>query len=258
MTKSAASGTARSRTRGAFSELIKIQGTLALREPYWLAGLILPTGLIVLFWAIGVASPGNVSGTDLTVLELYLPTLIVISYLAIALIGLPVTFARDREIGWLRRVSTTPVHPSRLLAAQLVLNLLVALAATVMMVAVGSALLGSPLSIGIGFVGVATLAVFELFSLGLVVAALAPSQAAANGMAGGLFFVMIFLAGLWIQPQEVGGPLATIMVYSPAGAAVRALLSSIFNSTPQYGAVVAMAGWGIVLGYLAVRFFRWE
>lgn len=76
-----------------------------------------------------------------------------------------------------------------------------------------------------------------MFSLGLVVAALAPSQTVASGLSGLLMFLSFFFAGLWIQPVQVGGPLETIMYYSPAGAAVRALLYSVFNSPPPYETV---------------------
>jgi len=51
----------------------------------------------------------------------------VISFITIT-ISLPNSLVKDREIGWLRRISTTPLHLSRLLAAQLILNLLFAVA----------------------------------------------------------------------------------------------------------------------------------
>lgn len=243
---------------GHFSTLLKVQWRLALREPYGLYGIGLPVGLLVLFWFIGIRNPGSVAGSGLTILELWIPTILVIGYAALALIGLPVTLVRDREIGWLRRVSTTPIPPSRLLGAQLLLNLVIATVATALVIGVGTALLGAPLQVGILFVGVAALTVVELFSLGLVVAAVAPTQQAAQGFAGGLFFLLMFFSGLWIQPVQVGGPLATIMYYSPSGAAVRALLYSVFNAVPPYTALVMMVVYTAVFLLIAVRYFRWE
>lgn len=248
----------RPRARGQFSELLRVQGRLSLREPYGVFGIAFPVGLLVLFWYIGVLAPGGVANTGLTILELYIPTVLAIGYIALALIGLPVTFARDREIGWLRRVSTTPVPPSRLLAAQLTLNVVIAAVATIIVIVVGTALFGAPLKVGIEFVGVVILTIVELFSLGLVVAALAPSQQIANAMAGGLAFPLFFFSGLWVQPVQVGGLLQTIMYYSPAGAAVRALLYTIFNATPPYTTIVTMAVYTILFAFVAVRYFRWE
>ena len=76
-------------------------------------------------------------------IDLYVPTVMVISFIAIA-ISLPNTLVRDREIGWLRRLSTTPVHPSRLLAAQLILDLVLAAAAIVIVIVGGTAIFGAP------------------------------------------------------------------------------------------------------------------
>jgi ABC-2 type transport system permease protein len=244
--------------RGRFSELLRVQFRLALREPYQFAGLALPIGLLVLFWYIGVLVPGGVANTALTVLDLYIPTVLVVAYIVLAMVGLPVTFARDREIGWLRRVSTTPIPPSRLLAAQLVLNFLIAVAATAIVIVAGAALFGAPLRVGIEFVGVAILSIVEMFSLGLLVAALAPSQIGAQAMAGGLVFPLFFLSGLWVQPVQVGGALQTIMYYSPAGAAVRALLYTIFNATPPYTTILTMGVYTVLFAFVAVRYFRWE
>ena len=70
----------------------------------------------------------------------------VISFIAIA-ISLPNTLVRDREIGWLRRISTTPVHPSRLLGAQLILDLVLAAAAIVIIIVGGTAIFGAPLTV---------------------------------------------------------------------------------------------------------------
>ncbi|HMB67436.1 MAG TPA: ABC transporter permease, partial [Candidatus Bathyarchaeia archaeon] len=102
------------------------------------------------------------------------------------------------------------------------------------------------------------LSISVMFSLGLVVAALAPSQTVASGLSGGLFFLSLFLSGLWIQPATVGGPLATIMYYSPSGAAAQALLYSVFNAAPPVTAVVTMVVYTGLFAFIATRYFRWE
>jgi ABC-2 type transport system permease protein len=192
------------------------------------------------------------------VIDLYVPTIMVISLIAIA-ISLPNTLVRDREIGWLRRISTTPVHPSRLLAAQLILDLVLAVAAIVIIIAGGTAIFGAPLTVGIPFFILSlALAIAEIFSLGLVVVALVPTQTVASVVGGVLFFALLFLSGLWVQPVQVGEPLRAIMWYSPGGGAARALLYSVFNSTPPVATLITLAGYTLVFGFAAVRYFRWE
>ena len=247
------------RSRAQLAALLKVQAKLSLREPYGLGlGVGLPVVLLVVFGFISKNVPGNVGGSGLTVIDLYVPTLMVISFIAIA-ISLPNSLVRDREIGWLRRLSTTPVHPSRLLAAQLILDLVLAAAAIVILIVGGTAIFGAPLTVGIPFfILCLILAIAEIFSLGLVVVALAPDQTVASAVGGVLFFGLLFLSGLWIQPVQVGEPLREIMWYSPSGAAVRAILYSVFNATPPWTTLATLVGYTLVFAFVAVRYFRWE
>ena len=166
---------------------------------------------------------------------------------------------RDREIGLLRRVSTTPVHPSRLFAAQVILNLVYSLTATLVVILGGEAIFSASLDVNVPFFVLSILlTIAVMFSLGLVVGAIAPSQTAAQAMTGLLFFVLLFLSGLWVQPIQVGGVLQTIMYYSPSGAAARVLLYTVFNATPPFSAVLTLVVYTIVFALIATRYFRWE
>ena len=246
------------RSRAQLAGLLKVQAKLSLREPYAVGlGIGFPAILLVLFGLISRQVAGNVGGTRLTVIDLYIPTIMVISFISIA-ISLPNTLVRDREIGWLRRISTTRVHPSRLLAVQLVLDLRLAAAAIVIAIVGGTEIFGARLTVRIPFFTLfLVLAIAEIFSLRLIVA-LAPTQTVASAVAGVLFFALIFLSGLWIQPVQVGGPLRLIMWYSPSGAAVRALLYSVFDQTPRVTTLLTLVGYTLVFAFVAVRYFRWE
>lgn len=245
--------------RGPFSELLKVEGRLALRSPYGLGGgIIFPAILLVLFGSIGIAVPGNVGNSGFTILDLYIPTVMVIGFFAIAIEALPLPVVRDRESGWLRRVSTTPVGPSRMLAAQLVLNLAFALVGIVIILLGSVVVFGATLSVGIYFVFSTILALAEIFALGLVVAAIAPNQTLQSVISGVLLFAMMFLSGLWVQPAQVSGPLQTIMYYSPGGAAVEAMLESAFGAAPPLTAVATMVVYAVIFAGIAIRYFRWE
>jgi len=256
---SVTSETKNNNPRGHFSELLKVEGKLALREPYGVFGVFFPVALLVLFGYISGQVPGKVANTGLTVLDLYIPTIMVIGFISIAITSLPNILVRDREIGWLRRVSTTPVPPSRLLGAQLILNLVFALAMVLIVIFGGEIIFGAPLNVGIPFFVLSIiLSIAEIFSLGLVIAAIAPSQTVASALSGLLFFLLLFLSGLWVQPAQVGGPLQTVMYYSPSGAATRALLYSVFNAAPPYTTLVTMAAYTVIFAVIAIRYFRWE
>ena len=247
------------RSRVRFAELLKVQARLALREPYGLlGGIALPVVLLAVFGFIGRQVPGNVGDTGLTIIDLWTPTILVFAFLYIA-VSLPTTLVRDREIGWLRRVSTTPLHPSMLLAAQLIIDLVLAAAAVLIIILGGALVFGASLHVQIlPFVVSLLLSIAEIFALGLMLVALMPSQTVASAVSGGVIFVLMFLSGLWVQPAQVGDPLRTIMYYSPSGAAARALLAAVFTSSPSYAALLTMAIYTVMFGFIAIRSFRWE
>lgn len=242
-----------------FAELLKVQARLAWREPYGLlGGLALPVVLLAVFGFIGRQVPGNVGDTGLTIIDLWTPTILVFAFLYIA-VSLPTTLVRDREIGWLRRVSTTPLPPAMLLAAQLIIDLVLAAAAVLIIILGGALVFGASLHVQIvPFVISLLLSLAEIFALGLMLVALLPSQTVASVVSGGVLFVLLFLSGLWVQPAQVGDPLRTIMYYSPSGAAARALLEAVFNGSPSYAALLTMAVYTVLFGFIAIRSFRWE
>jgi ABC-2 type transport system permease protein len=247
------------RSGGRFAELLKVQARLTLREPYSLLGAIgFPVILLAVFGFIGRAVPGTVGNSGQTIIDLWTPTILVFAFLFIA-ISMPTTLIRDREIGWLRRVSTTPLHPALLLAAQLIIDLALAVATTLIIIVGGALVFGASLHVQLlSFVVSLLLAVAEIFALGLVLVALLPSQTVASAVSGVVFFVLLFLSGLWVQPTQVGDPLATIMYYSPSGAAVRALLDAVFNGSLSYAALLTMVVYTLLFGFIAIRYFRWE
>jgi len=230
-----------------------------LREPYGpLGGIALPAVLLAVFGFIGRQVSGNVGDTGLTIIDLWTPTILVLAFLYIA-VSLPNTLVRDREIGWLRRVSTTPLHPAMLLAAQLILDLVLAAAAVLIIILGGALVFGASLHVQIlPFVISLLLSIVEIFALGLVLVALMPSQTVASAVSGVVVFVLMFLSGLWVQPAQVGDPLQTIMYYSPSGAAARALLDAVFNGSPSYPALLTMVVYTVMFGFIAIRYFRWE
>ena len=246
-------------SRRQFVGLLRVEGKLALREPYALGGgVALPIALLIVFGFISENVAGDVAGTGLTVIDLWTPTILVIVFILLA-ISLPSTLVRDREIGWLRRVSTTPLHPSRLLAAQVVINLVLAVVAILIIIVGGTLVFGASLDVAVLPFSVSlVLSIAEMFALGLMIVALAPSQVAGQTIGGVVTFVLFFLAGLWVNPAQAGDPLKTIMYYSPSGAASRAVLDGAFNNSPSFAAWATMAVYAVIFGFVAIRYFRWE
>jgi ABC-2 type transport system permease protein len=246
--------------RAAFVKVVATEARLTSRQPVGLiAGLGIPVVLLVIFGELPAfhrSSPyfGGLDGFDV-----YVPILIVFSLAMLALLGLSMPLASYRELGVLRRLSTTPVPPAWLLAAQGIVQIFQALTATAIIVIAGIAAFGAPApkSLG-GFLLAAALTIAGLVPIGLTIAAVARSANAASVIGRIVFFPLMFFTGLWLPRAEMPPVLLDISNYTPLGAAVQAIQASMLQGFPPVTPLLVLAGYAVAFGYLAKRFFRWE
>jgi len=237
--------------------LIAVEAKLLFRDPItWLAAIALPSAVLLIFGSLFKAEPDPALGGQRWI-DLFVPSLLVITLGTLGIQTLPIRLATYREKGVLRRLSTTPAHPARLLAAQLVVYIVTALIALVLLVVVGHLVYaipwpGNPL----GFVVAFTLGLTALFSIGLLVAAIAPSNRAATAIAIPMFFAVMFLGGVYLPRTMLPETLQRIGDLTPPG--VQGLQDAWLGSAPQLGPLVGLAVVTVVLGAIAVRAFRWE
>jgi len=155
---------------------------------------------------------------------------------------------------------TTPLPPSFLLGAELVLNIgLVAVGiGMVLGVGAGAFSLQLPGEVG-GFVLSLVLSVTAIFSLGLCVAAVAGTAQAANYIGAGLFYPLAFFSGLYFPISQLGSSLVNqISEALPSGAAFDALHASLLGHFPSAEALGALAGYSVVFMAAALHWFRWD
>jgi ABC-2 type transport system permease protein len=250
-------GTAR---RAAFGQIVLNEARLTWRRPVGLiAGVALPVVLLVIFGKVGKFQQPSASLGGLTAFDLYLPILMVFALAMLALLGLPIPLASYRELGLLRRLSTTPVPRSWLLIAQGLVQLGVAVTAVVVMITVAMAAFGAPAPRSPAGVMVAVaLSAAGLFPIGLLIAAVARTANGASVIGRLAFFPLMFFAGLWLPRPLMPDVLLTISNYTPLGAAVEAIQDSMLQGFPPVAPLLVLAGYALVFGFLARRFFRWE
>jgi len=244
----------------AAGRLVLSEARLAWRSPRGLAfGVGLPLGMLVLFGELPrfKQHPAGLGGLSRFAAEVPVLAAFVIAALALLVLAGPLT--SYRELGILRRMSITPVRPVWLLAAQLVVNLAVALIALIVLFGVAVAAFGvaAPKDPGALVLSLA-LCACALFALGLFIAAVAPNSGTLVAIEAGSFFPLIFLAGLWVPVQEMPTALQDTSNYTALGAAVQAAQDAMEGTFPPARPLLVMAGWAVVFGLAAWRFFRWE
>jgi ABC-2 type transport system permease protein len=243
--------------RSAYRNLTVTEAKLLARE---VVPLLWGVGFpMVLLTFIGTNSPGpDKSLGGISLAAAYQPILIAFSCGTFALQGLPTVLANYRERGILRRLNATPVGAGRLLAAQLTVNLSVALGATFGILITGAAL-GLPLpGQPAGFVLALLLTATAMIGLGLLVASVARNGRVAGAVGSMLFLGLMFFAGLWMPQAAMPAGLRAAGQDTPLGAAVAALQHSMAGQWPSAASLGVLAGYAVVFGLLAWRLFRWE
>lgn len=245
----------------ALATLTKTEARLFARDPmslFW--GLAFPA---VLLAVIGLVFPGaqdpspDLGGARLV--DLYAPVVLGFALATLGISVLPVILATSRERGVLRRLATTPVHPARMVVAQLLVHLAVAVVAGILAVAIGVAFLGVTMPGNLpGFILAFLLGAASLFGVGLLIGALAPTASSAQGIGLAVYFPLLFFAGVYFPREVMSDGLRTISDLTPSGAAVQALSETWAGSAPGVPSLLVMAAFAIVTALVAMRFFKWE
>jgi ABC-2 type transport system permease protein len=233
---------------------------LFLREPVGLFfTLAFPVMVLLLFSAI--FGNGRVpGGLGLRMIDVMAPSYTGMVIGTTALLGLPIALAGYRQQGTLRRLRATPLHPTVILAAHVLANLL--------MTAVGIALLlltarivydlrlpEAPLSLMLAFL----VASLSFFALGFVLAGVLPTARTAQIVGQVVFFPMFFLSGAaGIQPDMFPDALRRISDLLPLTYVVELVQSLWIAGEWDLKALVVLLGSAVVSVLISARTFRWE
>lgn len=245
----------------AMGKLVWVETKLQFRE--WgtvTFGLLFPAVLLVI---LGFAFPGfrdpdpNLEGGRL--IDLYTPIVLVFVLVMVGISSASSVLATYRHDGVLRRLRVTPVGPSRMLAAQMVAHLVVASLGTALAIVAALTLLDVPppaswlgTSIALPFTAV------SLFSIGLLIGAVAPSTSAAQAISSVVWIPVMLLAGMWFPRAAMPEVMRRISDFSPGGAGVDALQQAWFGSGVPLSGLVVLAGSTLVIGGLTAVTFRWD
>lgn len=239
-------------------KLITVEARLFLREPAaWILSVVLPTLILVLVGAIpGLREPQADLG-GLRFIDLYIPTMIVFALAVLGVNTMPIRLAGYREKGVLRRLSTTPVHPARLLMAQLAINMIAAIASVALLLVAGFVVLQIPLPKNVvGFIATFALGMSSLFAVGTLVAAVAPTVRTGNAFAWPVFVIVMFLGGVYVPRVALPEFVQRLGDYAPPG--VQAMLDAWIGTGPRPEQLLVLAAITVVAAAASVRLFRWE
>ncbi|MBM9460799.1 ABC transporter permease [Nocardioides sp. zg-536] len=240
--------------------VLRTEVRLFAREPaslFWI--LVFPTALLCVIGAIPDFREPDPALGGLRTIDLYLPTVILLSMIMASLMAMPPVVFAYRESGVLRRLATTPVGPAAVLGAQVLVHAVAVLVSSVMALVVGWAVFdielpGSLLGYALAYL----LVLLASFSLGAVVTALSPNGRVGTAVGTILFFPAMFTAGVYLPVRAMPDALREGLGYTPLTAAAEAMTETLEGGFPGGQQLLVVAVWAALLSLVAVRTFRWE
>lgn len=239
------------------AKMAAVETKLFFREPAtWIVSLLLPTTILLVLGALVPGRPDKAFGGQ-RFIDFYVPSLVVITLATLGVNTLPIRLTTWREKGVLRRLSTTPIRPATLLGIQLGVNMAVAIAAVLLLIVLGR--LAFQISLprhAAGFAAAFLLGMAALFAVGMLIAAVAPSARAGSAVSLPVFFLTMFLGGVYLPRLFLPKFLIRMGDYAPPG--IQALLDAWRGIAPHPLQLATMAAIAVVAGLAAARWFRWD
>jgi ABC-2 type transport system permease protein len=228
-------------------------------------GSVFTVGFSVVFLVLLGASAGNSRISylgNIRQVAYYVPGFAAYGVMAACFNTLAVTLVFRREMGLLKRLRLSPLPAWAMLGSLFGNSVIVSALQVVLLLMIGRvgydvAFPHAPFAFAVALLVGAVC----FTALGVAVSTLIPNQDSAGPITAIVFFVLLFLSGLW-YPLKAGSALARVSAWFP----VRHLIVAVFDAfTTRSGApawawrdLLVMAVWGVAGAFVAVRRFQWE
>ncbi|MCJ7795470.1 MAG: ABC transporter permease [Thermoleophilia bacterium] len=222
--------------------------------------LAFPPLLVVLFGTIYGNDPTPMFGGRGS-MDVSLPAYTALILGTVAFLGIPINISSNRETGVLRRYRAAGVPEHVYILADVITNLVMTVLGMLLLIVVGRLLYhahieGNPLLVLVGVLFCA----LSMFSIGYLIASVAPNARTAQVIGMVVFYPMMFLSGAGIPIEVMPESVRRISEFLPLTYAVR-LLKGLWFGVPWSDLLLETAVLGgtmVICALLASRFFRWE
>jgi ABC-2 type transport system permease protein len=217
--------------------------------------VVLPFGLLLVLTLTEVIDVGGSNRADR--LAIVVPSMFALAVLSTSFTALAIQTGFERRYGVLRRIGTTPLSRSDVLAGKAVAVLAIEAAQVVALGALGAALGWRPdlhglvLAVPLILLGSATLASLALFLAGVV-------RAEATLAVANLAYLVLAGAGVVIPVAKAPAALQPILELLPSAALAESLRIATIRGAVDWSLVLVLVLWGLVGAVAVGRWFRWD
>ncbi|MCK5187403.1 MAG: ABC transporter permease [Deltaproteobacteria bacterium] len=205
---------------------------------------------------------GNTMWGEIRAIEYMFPGIIVMALMVNGIMVNATAFVEERGKGIYRRLSLTPLKRQTIIGAQIIHRYIVSLLQTLLLLAVGV------FGFNVNIVGnyfffwlVLTFGSLCFLSIGFALATLIRSTRSATPISLIVFFLLLFLGGIFFPLNTMPDFLAIISRVLPSTNLNDALRLILIEGTGLGAAwleLLIVGAWFVVSLGLSIKFFRWE
>lgn len=214
--------------------------------------VVIPTLLLVVFAKAPIADLPKPR------IDFLVPGVLALAVMSTAFTGQAIATGFERRYGVLRRLGTTPLPRTGLLAAKTAAVLVVEALQVALLVIVGLALGWSPHGSAPKVLLLLVLGTIAFSALGLLMAGTLRAEATLAA-ANLVYLLLLILGGVAFPLSDFGDSVRHVLDLLPIAALTDGLRAALSTSgTLPLHDVVTLCVWAAVTGVLAARLFRWE
>lgn len=194
--------------------------------------------------------------TSRPLVDIFTPGVIALAVMSTSFTSLAIATGFERRYGVIKRLGSSPLPRSGLLAGKVGALLLVQLIQVIVIGGVGQLLGWTPEP---GVLGVALAIVFgtaAFASLGLFVAGV--FRAEATLAVANLIYLLLLAGGAVVLPSSAYGAFGDVVQWLPSGALGEAMRTAFGDGGVDWAALTVLALWAAVGTTLTARTFKWE
>ncbi len=234
---------------------------------FWLnpVGAVFTVGFSVIFLLLLGATAGSSRISfygNIKLVQYYVPGFVAYGVMAACFNILAITLVNRREMGLLKRLRLSPVPTWVLLAAILASSMIVAVVQVVLLLVVGRIGFGVHLPANVAaFVLAVVVGMLSFTALGVAISTVVPNQDAAGPLVSIVFFVLLFLSGLWFPLSPHSG-LSQFSAFFPVHHFITAVFAPFDtrsgSSAWAWSDLAVVAAWGAGGTLVAARRWQWS
>lgn len=245
----------------AYKTMLKTEIKLSLRGMDMLIfAVIVPLVILVLIGSICGNNPAF-EGSSYTFIQQSFGALASISICAGGLMGLPLVLSDYRGKQILRRFRPTPISPAILLLVELSIYFLYALVSLILLFIVAVLFFDFRMQGSvIHFIFAWLLVMVSMFSVGMMVGAIAKNTKIAGMIASALYFPMLIFSGATLPYEIMPKLMQKVVDILPLTQGIKILKSAVLGLPIAHITfpIIILIGITLICSFVAIKFFKWE